>query len=118
MWRATVTEDGLDVDIMLSRMDTAAREVLQDEMAQAAELARQDHAYTTRTGALEGSTQALPVTGSFSAGTLESGVEASMEYAEPVVARTGDDFVTRAVESRLPSLEDRLGDALAQAANG
>lgn len=111
MFRASVT-DTLDMDGLLRDLDQATRDSLASSMERVAATAQGEHAYKTQTGTLEGSTAAIPVTGSFIAGSIETGVEAGAEYASYVAAKTGDDFLQKALDSNLPDIESRLTDAL------
>lgn len=80
-----------------------------------AEYARGNHVFQNRTGTLEGSIQAKAPTGSFSDGTLEVEVVADADYAEFVVARTGDDFLANAAAALESQLEADLAAAVATA---
>jgi hypothetical protein len=81
----------LDVD-EIERRGHALFDALDDEMAHAierageiiAEEARQNHAFTNRTGDLEASIRSIPPVGRFLDGTLRGGVVADMPYASYV----------------------------------
>lgn len=62
-------------------VEELAAEELRNISREAASIARNEHSYTNRTGKLQRSTRALPITGSFMAGTLSGGIEASADYA-------------------------------------
>lgn len=112
MLRTTVRTSEAAPETLVQRVDAAAETALREGLRRVAERARGDHTFRNRTGFLEASISEGPVTGSFSAGTLEGEVDASADYAEHVVARTGDDFIARAAEAEADRLADELADAI------
>lgn len=112
MLRTVIRVEGPSPDAAAARVDAAAESVFREGLRRVAERARGDHVFRNRTGFLEASIGEGAVSGSFSAGTMEGEVNADADYAEHVVARTGDDFIARAAEAEAERMADDLADAV------
>jgi len=110
-----VDDSGLsELDRRTDALDAKVRDVFDNAMERVAARARASHVFHNRSGVLEGSIEPLDVTGSFSEGTLEAGVEAGAPYADAVAKATQDDFLGRALDAEMPGLEADL-EALLEA---
>jgi hypothetical protein len=121
----------LDVD-EIERRGHALFDALDDEMAHAierageiiAEEARQNHAFTNRTGDLEASIRSIPPVGRFLDGTLRGGVVADMPYASYVegseigaeASASARPFLQPALEQKQSELDDEVQAAANRAA--
>ena len=112
MLRVTVRAEGPEAEAAFARVDAAAEGALREGLRRVAERARGDHTFQNRTGFLEASITDGPVSGRFTDGTLAGEVDASADYAEHVIARTGDDFIARAAEAEADRIADDLADAV------
>lgn len=115
MFKVNGTLEGLD-EALIAELDLAVKDALETGMKRAAETARSTHAFQNRTGNLEGSIHDITPTGSFSAGNIEAGIEATADYASYVIANTGDDFLAAALDAEGPSIEDDVSDAIERVA--
>jgi hypothetical protein len=97
-------------------LDEQVEQALHLLMFHVAEEAQARHPYQDRSGDLTGSIQVLDPTGRFWDGTLEGGVEASMEYASFVEEHVGPilDPIWEASEAKADEL---LDEALERAAS-
>ena len=116
MFKVNGTVEGLD-EAFIAELDVAVRDALETGMKRAAETARANHTFQNRTGTLEGSIHDVTPTGSFSAGNIEAGIEATADYASYVIANTGDDFLAAALDAEGPSIEDDVSDAIERVAS-
>ena len=101
----------------LPELETKVQETLKEHMRRAANRAQQNHVFQNQTGELEGSIRDLPVVGSFAGGTLETGITADADYTSHVIAKTGDDFLQRALDDGERELELALEEVIASAFN-
>ena len=121
---------GIEVHFDVSAVQAGIRrlrESVEHEMREAArrssqrlaQQARQDHPYQNRTGTLERSTIAVPPSGSFLAGTLQTAAVGNTPYASYLEARGEFAFLQpawRAVEGQVDyDLQTALGRAAVQA---
>ena len=109
--------DPPDFVAALPAVEAAARRALDDGMARVATRAAAEHVFVTRTGTLAASIVAVPATGGLASG-LDASVEATAEYADFVVASTGDDFLAAALDAELPAIERELEAAIQAALDG
>lgn len=104
------------LDRLGDAMDQALSEAVRLAGNRIAESARQTHPYTNRTGNLQASTQAIEPSGSFRAGTLEGGVEATEFYAEFVDAMPDYEFLRPAYLYEREEVDQIFQQALEYAA--
>lgn len=108
--------DGYDaIEALITKLEQAVISASDEAMTRAADRARSDHVFISRTGTLENSIAPIRMSGSFAADTLEAGIEATAEYSPYVIAKTGDDFLQRALDSEMADLESAIETAIAQA---
>lgn len=115
--RFNVAMGELDASEILAALDSAAERALATHIRAVAVRAKAEHAYQNQTGNLEASTEDTGVTGRFSDGSLEGGVDATMDYASHVASRQGD-FVQAAADSEDGALEARFEAEFARALAG
>lgn len=107
---------GLDAfDQLADALDEELVAVVERTAETAASIARADHPYTDRTGALTASLEALPATAQGS--IARGGVAAGTDYAEHVERRPGFAFLGPALDAAEAFAEEDLAASAQRAAS-